>query len=49
MLSADWLVVDDSTYYGVGLSLFVFDVRRVGQATAVTLAAYRATLMRSAA
>jgi hypothetical protein len=49
MLSPDWLVVDATTYYGTGLSLFVFDVGRDGQATAVTLAAHRATLTRSAA
>jgi CubicO group peptidase (beta-lactamase class C family) len=49
MVSADWLVADDSTYYGVGLSLFVFDVGRDGRAMAVTPAAYRATLTRLAA
>lgn len=47
MSSPDWLVVDASTYYGAGLSLFVFDVGRDGQATAVTLAAYRISLARS--
>ncbi|KAK3357259.1 beta-lactamase/transpeptidase-like protein [Lasiosphaeria hispida] len=44
MLIADWLVVDASTYYGAGLSLFVFDVGRDGRATVVTLPAYRVTL-----
>lgn len=48
MVAADWLIVDDSTYYGAGLSLFVFDVGRDGKATAVTMPAYRATLARSA-
>jgi len=46
MVTGDWLIVDDSTYYGAGLSLFVFDVGRDGKATAVTLPAYRVTLAR---
>ncbi|KAK4163820.1 beta-lactamase/transpeptidase-like protein [Cladorrhinum sp. PSN259] len=48
MLSPDWLLVDASIYYNVGLSLFVFEIGSDGQAVAVTLAAYRATLTRSA-
>jgi len=43
----DWLVVDASTYYGAGLSLFVFDLGSDGRATAVTMPAYRVTLVRS--
>lgn len=48
MVAGDWLVVDDSTYYGAGLSLFVFEVGSDGKATAVTMPAYRVTLARSA-
>lgn len=47
MAMADWLVVDESTYYGAGLSLFAFDVGRDGKATAVMMPAYRVTLSRS--
>ncbi|KAK3380845.1 beta-lactamase/transpeptidase-like protein [Podospora didyma] len=47
MATADWIVVDSSTYYGAGLSLFVFDVGRDGKATAVTMPAYRVKLPRS--
>jgi hypothetical protein len=39
--------VDADTYYGAGLSLFVFDVGRDGKAMAVTIPAYRVTLPRS--
>ncbi|KAM7189306.1 Beta-lactamase/transpeptidase-like protein [Naviculisporaceae sp. PSN 640] len=46
MVTADWLVVDASTYYGVGLSLFVFDLGQDGKATAVRLPAYRVKLPR---
>lgn len=48
MVAGDWLVVDDSTYYGAGLSLLVFDVGSDGKATAVTVPAYRGTMARSA-
>ncbi|KAK4224477.1 beta-lactamase/transpeptidase-like protein [Podospora fimiseda] len=48
MLSADWLIVDASTYYGIGLSLFVFDIDSEGKSTAVTPAAYRTTMIRTA-
>jgi CubicO group peptidase (beta-lactamase class C family) len=46
MTSPDWLVVDASTYYGVGLSLVVFDVGEDGKASAVTVPAYRVTMTR---
>ncbi|KAK4446286.1 beta-lactamase/transpeptidase-like protein [Podospora aff. communis PSN243] len=46
MMSPDWLVVDASTYYGVGLSLVVFDVGEDGRASAVTVPAYRVTMTR---
>ena len=48
MMSGDWLSVDASTYYGAGLSLFVFEMGQDGRAMAVTLSAYRATLARLA-
>ncbi|KAK0609447.1 beta-lactamase/transpeptidase-like protein, partial [Immersiella caudata] len=44
MMSPDWLGVDASTYYGLGVSLFVFDVEKDGKATAVTVPAYRVTM-----
>ncbi|KAK0642180.1 putative alkaline D-peptidase [Cercophora newfieldiana] len=48
MAAADWVLIDASTYYGAGLSLFVFDVASDGKATAVTIPVYRVTLSRSA-
>ncbi|RDW56576.1 hypothetical protein BP6252_14081 [Coleophoma cylindrospora] len=42
----DWLVVDDLTYGGVGVSLFVFEVGADGRATGVSPAATRAQLGR---
>ncbi|KAK3312605.1 beta-lactamase/transpeptidase-like protein [Apodospora peruviana] len=47
MASPDWLVVDASTYFGAGLSLFVFDVDGdSGEAIGVTMPAYRVRLAR---
>ncbi|KAK1759945.1 beta-lactamase/transpeptidase-like protein [Echria macrotheca] len=48
MVTADWISVDVNTYYGAGLSLFVFDVGKDGKATAVTIPAWRVTLTKSA-
>jgi CubicO group peptidase (beta-lactamase class C family) len=41
---ADWATVDVNTYYGVGLTLFVFDVGADGKATGVSPAAWRITM-----
>lgn len=48
MTSGDWLVVDSSTYYGMGLSLLVFDLGKDGKACAVEVPAYRVTLKKAA-
>lgn len=46
-LQSEWLNVDASTYYGVGLSLFVIHVGCDGKAKSVSPAAYRIRLDRS--
>ncbi|KAK5657186.1 hypothetical protein OQA88_3244 [Cercophora sp. LCS_1] len=48
LLSAipDWVIADVSTYFGIGLSLFVFDLDGAGKATAVSPAAWRVKLNR---
>jgi len=48
MTSGDWLVVDSSTYYGMGLSLLVFDQGKDGKACAVEVPSYRVTLKKAA-
>jgi CubicO group peptidase (beta-lactamase class C family) len=47
LLTGDWLNVDASTYYGVGLSLFVMDMGCNGKAKSISPAAYRIKLARS--
>jgi hypothetical protein len=44
--SEDWLSVDQLTYYGAGLSLFVAEVGCSGKAKSITPAAYRDKLIR---
>ncbi|KAM7192661.1 Beta-lactamase/transpeptidase-like protein [Rhypophila sp. PSN 637] len=47
MAIADWLTVDASTYFGAGVSLFVFDMNKAsGKAMGVALPAYRVRLVR---
>ncbi|RDL39877.1 uncharacterized protein BP5553_04217 [Venustampulla echinocandica] len=45
-LNGDWLVVDDPTYGGIALSLFLFDVGADGKATTASPAATRTILAR---
>ena len=45
--TTDWVSPDASTYYQVGLSLFVFDIDNAGKATAVSPAAWRVKLTRT--
>lgn len=42
----DWITADVSTYFGIGLSLFVIDIDGTGKATAVSPAAWRVKLSR---
>lgn len=42
----DWLTVDQSHYGNIGINLFIFDVDEGGKATALSPAAFRATLQR---
>jgi CubicO group peptidase (beta-lactamase class C family) len=46
--AADWVGVDSITYGGIGTTLFVFDIDCDGKATAVSPAAFRVTLEKSA-
>lgn len=42
----DWVTADVTTYFGLGLSLFVFDLDDTGKATGVSPAAWRVRLSR---
>ncbi|KAH8891718.1 beta-lactamase/transpeptidase-like protein [Thozetella sp. PMI_491] len=48
LFSSDWINVDQFTYGGIGVSLFVFDIADDGSVVAVSPAAFRATYNRLA-